>query len=370
MCLYEHSTDITLVTASRGIEFPNPDPYSGELSLNKNTDRDTGTAVVSFADDVMLWLNASQIRSGITLPLDRLGTEYYIVLPQMKEETTYIAHICTTRNKTVVFTEIKNAQPLTPAVSHLDIHEIITIKRSADFSGSRVLSTHAVGIFCSFGKAVPYQILPSHMFGKKYGVINCMQLFYNETFKFTLRLISIFNNTKVNISSGQTTILETRGGVTDLEFSSNNVLAVVSEKALFVLLMYDEGLYMPSMYYVPPVEQYVGGARSYIDNCEKLQIYYSIPSSQTFGMQINVFDYVTGKDNGRVHKAHRIIQRDTDFSFGEQDVNVTEAPSYFSVSNKSPIGIIAMEQTSALRVGYDEFSGTQILFEVSYFFAL
>lgn len=200
-----------MLSSSKGVHI-SPGSSTQVISIMMDIRYKFGSILLTFTEDVALVYSAALLNiqwSRRILPLNALGTEYFIVLPYI-DATDYMARVCSTHDNTDATFEITDLDGIVrngKEFWHSDIHETIEIHRLFNFSGTRILSSYDVAIFCSFYDEhdisnIPLNLPPSAVFGNTYHIVNYCKLSSTGRLYQNIEIIAIHNNTTVVFSDG------------------------------------------------------------------------------------------------------------------------------------------------------------------------
>ncbi|KAL5012983.1 hypothetical protein ScPMuIL_011534 [Solemya velum] len=339
MCVNDIDSLVTYTVTSslKGISQVLHDMEDNSIVVKNSNGEPDGSAVLIFSSRVTLYYTVTPINHPI-LPVDKLGKEYFIAFPKVKSRE-YEAKIAFLYNSTSVMVEMNNGNSGLDHTYHtnMTMNHTLGIRRTFDFSGSRVLSTMDIAVICfmnskndPFEFTMTQQLYPTRAFGKQYYVYDRTGMFYDLVPIISLRLVAIFANTIVESSDNSTADLGRRGQTANLVLNAR-VSHLSSEKNFIAV----RELYYEAIEFLVPAEQLQTFSVLTIFSLDTY-IYVNLMKTENRSFSLGFYDYEWTFTP--INYTLKVLYNDSGSSIGKLETTIPDF-EYVSVTNTPPLDV-------------------------------
>ncbi|KAL5011656.1 hypothetical protein ScPMuIL_010207 [Solemya velum] len=208
----------------------------------RNLSEDKCAVVLVRVPETILYM-FSPIISGAIVPVDKLGTEYYIVYPAFEiTANRYHIGVSPTYDNTHVKAELKTTSVSAVHVLELQMRDVFSIWEDFDLSGSRIVSDKPVAVFSTLRthfRSNTFPTLPSYKLGKEFTVFPRPDVKEDVT----IRMVSTTDNSSASILKNLPVHYTnlSRGDVIDYTFTGydgqtySDIVDITSDNVLLVV---------------------------------------------------------------------------------------------------------------------------------------
>lgn len=329
-----------------------------EVSIKRKVGHFYGAGIIEFSDPVQFLHDSTStvIWGSCIVPVDKLGTEYFVVFPSA-ENCVYTCAFYSIEVETVIIDYIQainNISSQNISYRSLGVLDRIHIERNYDFTGSRILASKTIAVFSGIryiNRSIAFQLHPTQLFGSTFQTTP----WYSQ---YNIRLIATAVGTTIRINGSSSFSTQFSGETFDLASTYDQQDTIVSDQPICVFLFHRT---LDPTIYAIPVEQYSRNSYFKPDLAGRIGKLFVVPGIRTNNITISVSSpkgwNITSVETLTTHYSAEANAAVIDFNI----------PSSRYVYVQSELPIMSLLRIPAIRHIYAHPGAGRTLYLVKYF---